>query len=143
MKKARKYGLLRVSIHLVSPIWLRETATYFSHDTFQIFIFFSKIEKNSRLRLPCICFAPATKLLLYGLLTLIFSFSTVTFMLFTSLNYLNTRYATASINPPSLSSSLQSLKISFFILTPFRFCGIIQAVGRAVNSPFCRIYLFK
>ena len=24
MKKARKYGLLRVSIHLVSPIWLRE-----------------------------------------------------------------------------------------------------------------------
>nr|DAW03388.1 MAG TPA: hypothetical protein [Caudoviricetes sp.] len=59
------------------------------------------------------------------------------------MNYLNTRYATASINPPSLSSSLQSLKISFFILTPFRFCGIIQAVGRAVNSPFCRIYLFK
>ena len=47
MKKARKYGLLRVSIHLVSPIWLRETATYFSHDTFQIFILFSTIEKKS------------------------------------------------------------------------------------------------
>ena len=46
IKKARKHGLFKVSIHLVSPIWLRETATYFSHDTFQIFIFFSKIEKN-------------------------------------------------------------------------------------------------
>jgi len=46
IKKARKHGLFKVSIHLVSPIWLRETATYFSHDTFQIFILFSKIEKN-------------------------------------------------------------------------------------------------
>ncbi len=48
IKKARKHGLFKVSIHLVSPIWLRETATYFSHDTFQIFILFSKIEKISR-----------------------------------------------------------------------------------------------
>lgn len=47
IKKARKHGLFKVSIHLVSPIWLRETATYFSHDTFQIFILFSKIEKKS------------------------------------------------------------------------------------------------
>lgn len=46
IKKARKHGLFKVSIHLVSPIWLRETATYFSHDTFQIFILFSKIKKN-------------------------------------------------------------------------------------------------
>ena len=47
IKKARKHGLFKVSIHLVSPIWLRETATYFSHDTFQIFILFSTIEKKS------------------------------------------------------------------------------------------------
>ena len=45
IKKARKHGLFKVSIHLVSPIWLRETATYFSHDTFQIFILFPTIKK--------------------------------------------------------------------------------------------------
>lgn len=42
--KARKqHNVLSPSFKL----WLRETATYFSHDTFQIFILFSTIEKKS------------------------------------------------------------------------------------------------